>query len=356
VAAVALLCTALSAGCGGGAPAPASGDQRGAGGAQAVPAPTLQISAPQSAPRSLTKLRLATAAVDFGYLPLFVGMEKGFFAEEGLEIEYTTMAANASTAALIVGEIDVGPDGGAARAAAQGAPTRTVVWYYRGTTFQFMVSPEIQTPADLVGKVVAVSSYGATNDIASRLVVEKALGIDPQRVQWMPVGYTNIPAALEAKQAVGGGLNPDLAARMAVMGYRKMASSSEVMPTPFSGMSFRQDFIQNQRDLVKAFIRASIRSLRFTYDQPDETAVLASSILGLEPEIARAALPLTRDVINPNDWGGGREEGFQLIVETIRDELNLPSLRIDDLVDISVLREVQAELGLPCTGGYKCTR
>jgi NitT/TauT family transport system substrate-binding protein len=326
--------------------------------AQQAPGPvsTLQISAQQAPARPLTKLRVATAAVDFGYLPLFIGMEKGLFAEEGLEIEYTAMQAQTSTAALIAGELEIGPDGGAGRAAAQGAPLRTFVWLYKGTTFQLMVAPEIRTPEDLIGKTVAISSHGGTQDLATRMILEKELGIDPQRVQVLPVGYTNIPAALEARQAAAGGLNPDLAARMALLGYRKIGSSTEVMPTPFSGLATRQDFLQNRRDVAKSLTRASIRALQFIYNQPEETAALATSILGLEPEVARAALPLTREVIDPNDWGGGREAGFRLLVEMMREELNVPNLRIEDIADISVLREVQRDMGLPCGGGYRCER
>jgi NitT/TauT family transport system substrate-binding protein len=297
---------------------------------------------------------VATPAVDFGYLPLFLGMEKGLFAEEGLEIEYTAMQAAPAIAALMAGEIEIGTEGG--RAAAQGAALRNFVWFYKGTTFQFMVGPEIRAPEDLIGKSIAICSHGGTNDVATRLMLEKELGIDPQRVSLLPVGCTNIPAAMESKQVAAGAMNPDLAAKMALLGFRKIASSSDAMPTPFSPLSTRQEVLQTRRDTVKQFIRANIRALQFIYNQPDETAALAASILGLEPEVARAALPLMREVIDPNDWGGGREAGFQLVVELMREELKVPTLRLEDIADISPLREVQREMGLPCGGGYQCAR
>ena len=51
--------------------------------------------------------RVALSTKDFGYLPLFVGMRSGLFAQEGLEIQWIVVNSNVVVTALIAGEIDV---------------------------------------------------------------------------------------------------------------------------------------------------------------------------------------------------------------------------------------------------------
>lgn len=69
--------------------------------------------------------RVALSTKDFGYLPLFVGMRAGFFAQENLEIQWIVVNSNVVVTALLAGEIDVaGIAGSSMRAAARGAPLK----------------------------------------------------------------------------------------------------------------------------------------------------------------------------------------------------------------------------------------
>ena len=53
--------------------------------------------------------RVALSTKDFGYLPLFVGMRSGYFAQEGLEIQWIVVNSSVVGSALLAGEIDVAP-------------------------------------------------------------------------------------------------------------------------------------------------------------------------------------------------------------------------------------------------------
>ena len=69
--------------------------------------------------------RVALSTKDFGYLPLYVGIRSGLFAQEGLEIQWIVINSNVVVTALIAGEIDVaGIAGSSMRAAARGAPLK----------------------------------------------------------------------------------------------------------------------------------------------------------------------------------------------------------------------------------------
>lgn len=53
------------------------------------------------------QFRVALSTKDFGYLPLFVGIRAGFFAQENLEIQWIVVNSNVVVTALVAGEIDV---------------------------------------------------------------------------------------------------------------------------------------------------------------------------------------------------------------------------------------------------------
>ncbi|MGH7874828.1 MAG: hypothetical protein ACREQO_21765, partial [Candidatus Binatia bacterium] len=75
-------------------------------------------------PRAGAELfRIALSTRDFGYLPLYVGMRAGLFAQENLDVQWIQVGSSVVVTALLAGEIDVaGIAGSAMRAAARGAP------------------------------------------------------------------------------------------------------------------------------------------------------------------------------------------------------------------------------------------
>ena len=102
--------------------------------------------------------RVALSTKDFGYLPLYVGMRSGLFAQEGLEVQWIVVNSNVVVTALIAGEIDVaGIAGSSMRAAARGAPLKANFFPYDKSLFVLMGSPGIKRVQDLKGKVIGTT-------------------------------------------------------------------------------------------------------------------------------------------------------------------------------------------------------
>src|SRR5687768_5889089 len=69
------------------------------------------------------RVRVGLTTKDFGYLPLFVGIRAGYFAGEGIDLQWIQVRSNVATSALIGGELDVAASAGTAmRTATRGAP------------------------------------------------------------------------------------------------------------------------------------------------------------------------------------------------------------------------------------------
>jgi ABC-type nitrate/sulfonate/bicarbonate transport system substrate-binding protein len=343
--------------------APASAPAAAAPAQAAAPPPAQSSSGPASAPaagpQTLTKVVQALPVESFGFLPMYVGREKGFFRDEGLDLQTPLMGSSAALAGLLNGEVDFAVAGSGVRAAMQGAPVKAIMYTYNSVLFEFVVVPEIRTLEDLKGKNVGTSSRGGSEEVTANVMLRQ-VGLDPAT----DVTYVVVPAGsqlptLLAEAIQGMMINPDLSALAAGNGLRVLKNVEEVgraMPAPFSGFVSAQEALQKNPEMVKAWLRANVRSIRFVRENPEESAAIIARVLGMDPAVAAEALPRVAQTINPDDFGGFTAEGFQLEVDTSLRALGGQAqvTKIDDLADLTLLRQAQRELGVPCKTGYQC--
>jgi NitT/TauT family transport system substrate-binding protein len=147
-------------------------------------------------------IQIDGAAVPY-YLPLYVADHYGYFKEQGLQVEFLYANAADILTNVAAGNVQFGfPNGDAVIAArANGLPIKVVHTTYQqgiGATL-FKTSSGIAKPEDLVGKTVAVTSYGSPNYIQLQVMLAQAgKSIDDVTVE--VVGTGAILDALKADQ------------------------------------------------------------------------------------------------------------------------------------------------------------
>jgi NitT/TauT family transport system substrate-binding protein len=113
--------------------------------------------------------------------PLFYGIERGFYRDEGIDLVYVSIRADLGIKALISGDVDyLYSVGTIIRGAALGIPVKTLSFDFAKVMHFLMGRPEINSAATLKGKKVGVSSFGATGDLAARVALQQ-LGLDPTK-------------------------------------------------------------------------------------------------------------------------------------------------------------------------------
>ena len=285
-----------------------------------------------SQPTKVISVYQAISTPDFGYLPNYVARAKGFFTDERLDVKVIVMNSRVSMPALIANEIHFGVAGPSITGALRGAPLKAIFFIYNTSTFQFTVRPEIRGPEDLKGKAIAISSPGATNDQAMRLMLVK-LGLDPVRdVKFVAIGDAKARMiAMETGQIAAAANNPDVAAELVRKGFRILMHSGDVFPVPFSGTAVNDRLIRENPDMIKRWLRAHVRALLFIRQRPDEAAQIAVKYLKLNSEIARDAVAQVLQFISPDDPGGFTERGMRIFLQE-----TAPRLGVDpDKVAIS---------------------
>jgi ABC-type nitrate/sulfonate/bicarbonate transport system substrate-binding protein len=83
--------------------------------------------APAQSP--LKKVRLGVAATSVGFLPLYAAYHKGFFRDEGIDLEIILMSLGAANNAFFKGEIDYSAGlTGVAAAAGRNYPAKILIF------------------------------------------------------------------------------------------------------------------------------------------------------------------------------------------------------------------------------------
>ena len=316
-------------------------------------------SAASSGAQPLTKVVQALPNQSFGFLPLYVAQAKGFFKDEGLQVEAPLMASSAAVAGVVKGDVDFSVGDTSVRAAMQGAPVKAIIYYYNSPVWEFVAAPNIKSLLDLKGKAIGTSSRGSQEEVASDELLRRA-GLNPDK----DVTFVVVRAGTQLQSLLAGAiqamiLNVDVAAVAQAHGYHVLKSVQEVgqvLPVPFSGFVTSDDNLQKRPDRVKHWLRATVRALKFIRSNPEESASVVAAALKMDPKIAQQALPSAAEAIDPNDLGGFTTDSFsrsmQLNLEAVGGKAKVT--KIEDLASLTLLHEVQRELGVPCKSGFQC--
>ena len=294
--------------------------------------------------------RVALSTKDFGYLPLFVGIRSGLFAQEGLEIQWIVVNSNVVVTALIAGEIDVaGIAGSSMRAAARGAPLKANFFPYDKSLFVLMGAPGIKRVQDLKGKVIGTTGPGATTEIAASMVLQH-YGMDPKKdVTFMTIGGAETSLiAMRNGTIQARAFNPDAAFIMKKQGFTELGVLADMGPWPWAGYSTSDAHLSNRRDKIKRWTRAMVKSLQFMLNRRDETYKIAQAEFGHPRDVTEGAANVCIKAIDPQNPGGATDEAMRKNIElTITQPLKLgASPPLAQLVDFTLLREVHRELGI----------
>lgn len=147
-------------------------------------------------------IQIDGAAVPY-YAPLYIAKEKGYFKEQGLDVEFYYAAAAEIVKNVASGNIQFGfPNADSViLAKSQGIPVKVI-----NTTYQnglgaliFQSSSGIKEPKDLRGKKIGITSLGSPNYIQLQVMLEKA-GMTIQDVKVEIIGTGAIVNALVSGQ------------------------------------------------------------------------------------------------------------------------------------------------------------
>ena len=131
--------------------------------------------------QSVERVRIAVTNYNMAFLGAGVALHRGFFKQEGLEVEIIRMNANVAVAALVSGDIGYTMIfGSIVRAALRGLPVRVTASFIDGSTHALLARPEFLSVKDLKGKTLGIQAHGASDHLAAFMMLRHH-GINPEK-------------------------------------------------------------------------------------------------------------------------------------------------------------------------------
>jgi NitT/TauT family transport system substrate-binding protein len=228
--------------------------------------------------------------------PVFIGLNKGMFAEKDIKVDLVHMQSSAAIVAqLTAGSLDVTMSTGLVdpiRAVEKGSPIAIVRFESQSPPYALVAKPNIKSLRDLKGKLISI---GGAKDI-TRIYVERMLapsGIKAGEFDMVFAGATAARAAALQSGAVDAAiLLPPSNFQAVANGFNELGLAAEFTPElPFSGTVVNVPWATAHKAILLRLLDAHTRAIAWFEDdrnRPEAVAMMvkASSLKADEVEKA----------------------------------------------------------------------
>jgi NitT/TauT family transport system substrate-binding protein len=300
---------------------------------------------------NLKKVRIGVSETHVGYLPLQVAFHKGFYKDDGIELEIILMPTNVINTATLTGQLDInGAVTGTVGSAVQGSPMKLLIVTV-GKPLLFLVSrKEIKDPRELKGKKIAGSSPAGSATILAKQAL-KHYGMDPDRdAAVLPMGgsTTSRFAALETGVVDATVLPVPEVIFARAKGYNELTFMGDIAQFPQNGFGATERKMRESPDEVYRMVRATLRGLLFIADAKNRDEIvqiimkqhkvndrkLAEQMLGYSQRVITKEAQVTNEEI-------------QFLIDLMRTTAKVTRpVTVEQVVDFSFLEKARKDLGL----------
>src|ERR1044071_3528452 len=220
------------------------------------------------------KIRISLSSRSNTNTSYYVAQAKGFFKDEGLEVEFIQINPRLGAMAVLNGDVTFTTSFVSTfRGIVQGLPMKTVL---------ILLKKGIH---ELKGKKLGVTAINGGDHIIGRELL-RMKGVDPNQVQAIAVGDPSLRF-----QAVVSGLvqavsvPPPYDLTLQKMGLKAISGPPEI-GVPSSGLFASDKLIKENPQILRRTIRAALRANRFIDENREETIRIMTKFVPQTAEIA----------------------------------------------------------------------
>lgn len=273
------------------------------------------------------------------HVPLYLAIEMGFYAEEGLNVEIRSGGGSSEVlGTLAAGQLDFAYAGSdsAITLIRQDAPIKSVmdIWATHPAVLYALPETDLDEPSDLEGKSL-LEEEGSGDDIRNAIFMERN-GVDRSQVDIRTLGQVDaVNALLLAGQVdvVQGFVNDSTIALEFELGEEipQLLMADWGLNTVARGIYVNNSMIESNPDTIAAFVRATIRSYEYTRDNLDEAVqVFVDRFPEQDADFIRAAVERTLDLVDFDNLFSHDEARFRE-TEDLFIEAGVLEARADDV-------------------------
>ncbi|HWJ79419.1 MAG TPA: ABC transporter substrate-binding protein [Niallia sp.] len=243
-------------------------------------------------PSSEKSKKTVTVVLDWtantNHTGLYVAKEKGYFKDNGLNVEIITPGESSADALVAAGKAEFGISyqENITQARTEGVPLVSIAAIIQHNTSGFAspIEKNIQSPKDFEGK-----TYGAFGSEVEKGVLNSLMNIDGgnvKNIDFLNIGNTDYFTAI--KQNIDfawiyygwTGVEAELRGEKLNMIYLTDYSENLDYYTPV--LATNEKLIQSNPTLIKSFVQAVSKGYEYSIQSPDEAATI---LLKAEPDL-----------------------------------------------------------------------
>jgi NitT/TauT family transport system substrate-binding protein len=249
------------------------------------------------------------------FAPFYVASNKGFFAEEGLDVGLEYGFENDFVALTAQGERQFAVASGdqVILARAQGLPLVYVMKWYERFPVGVMALAEtgIDSPEALSGHKVGIPGLFGATFVAWKALIY-ATGLDESSIQVESIGFTQAQAVQE--KLVDAALiyltNEPVQLREAGLEVN-VIDISNYIDLVSNGIVTNETVIAENPELVRALVKGMLRGLAYTIEHPDEAFEISREFI---PDMTDADAPVQRIILDRSiDLWKGDQPGLSSV-------------------------------------------
>lgn len=306
---------------------------------------------PAASSQSLRKVRMGSSSTNVSFLALYTALHRGFFKDEGIDLEIIFMPANLASTAVLNGDIDYnGAVTGTIGAAVRGQPMKVLLFTVAKPLLFLMSKKDLKEVKLLKGKKIAGSSPGGSATLIADRVL-RHYGLEPGRdVALLPMGGSAASryAVLETGVVDASFLSVPENIIALDKGFNELVFAGDVVEFPQNGFGTSEKRIRENPDEVFRMIRATLRGLQFIWEPSNREAV--TNVLmkqwrvndrKMAGEMFRhVSRVLTRDAYV-------KMESVQVLVDLARESAKVTKpVNAAEVVDYTLLDKARQEVGM----------
>lgn len=293
---------------------------------------------PRSLDAQAQKIRIAYSSRSNTITPLYVASSKGFFREEGLEVELIQVSPRLGAMAVMNGDVSFTTSFVSTfRGILQGLPLKVILIALKKGMYFLVVRPEIKDIQDLKGKKLGVATVRGTDQLVAEELL-RSKGFNPALVQQLVIGETPLRAqALASGSVQAVSVSPPYDLMLQQMGYKVLAGPPEV-GMPASGLFTSDRLLKENPQMVKRTLRSVMKANRFILDNRQETIAVMLKWLPQTADVAARSYDLELKTISQDGQMTDAE------MDSLIERLGEKKRPLDEVRDFSPVRQAIKEL------------
>jgi NitT/TauT family transport system substrate-binding protein len=311
----------------------------------------LTVTTDSRAQSGLKKVRMGSSSTNVSFLALYTALNRGFFKDEGIDLEIVFMPANLASTAVLNGDLDYnGAVTGTIGAAVQGRPMKVLLFTVSKPLLFLMGQKNIKDLKQLKGKKIAGSSPGGSATLLANQAL-KQIGLEPGKdvsVLQMSGNAASRYAVLESGVVDASLLSVPENIIAQEKGYNELLFLGDVVEFPQNGFGTSEKRISENPDEVYRMVRATLRGLQFIWDKNNSEAVTNILMKQWKVNDRKMAAEMARQVgrVLTKD-AYVKPQSVQVLVDLARESAKVTRpVNAMDVVDYSFLDRARKELGI----------